>query len=234
MQFRTVSQHLIKPPIDGKLVVKLSVPLQDMKGIDSFYAITEVERNKYLTMNVDTSLVFQYKDNTSYDPNKTIKVGLKDIFKLKRWMNEYYTRVLTRSDLFTYYKSGNITCNARRDDTKTLSLIGGGFISLEPSVIVDEHNSIYPGVNLMLNMTDYKVNVTIDEFELLMYVINGIDLNRDGMNLIVARLLMEERSNRINRSTNINQTEISKYETPKEVVQDNRVISNKPKSIFDL
>lgn len=251
MNFKSVSQNLI-PPTD-KMSVKLKVDLTNSKtNQDSFYNIFQSQTGNYLTFNINAAIVIQYKTiASSYDVSNSIRITDESMFKVVKSMNEFYKKLL-RKDLFTYYKSGSITCEARRDDKKTISLKTGGFVELEPGVIVDENtNEALPGVFMYINVKENKIDLSIDEFEALLYRLTKVDIVKDGFNLVLGKLLLEDRleKNRghINKNVDNNVSKTPLYSTTNmnifakkepttssEVVMGGKPVSNTPKSLDDI
>lgn len=243
MQFKTVSQHLLRPM--DKLVLKLSVSLVNGRtNQDGYYNIYEQPNANYLTFNLDAAVIFQYKVAGTYDPNQIVRVTDETLYQVNKALQEFYKKLL-RPDLFSYYKSGAITCNPRRDDTKTISLKTGGFMELEPGVIADAAtNSVLPGVFLYLNEKNNKIELSIDEFEAIMYKLSKLDINGYGMQLVLASELFSDKMAKNSyggtykatqkpSTPNIFQKRISQPSV--EEVIDNRVKqSTQPSSIDDL
>ena len=238
MEFKSISQPLIKP-IDGKLTIKLTVPLQDSKGIDTFYNVVESSMGKFLSMYVDTLLIFQYKSPGVYDPNQVVKIDNMNMKPVIDWLSNYYDEVLNNPNTFSYErKNGSAYYVPNPKHRRGLELTNGNKMTLEPVVIADEKNEtiVYPGVRLYLNIDDNYVDITVQEYEMILYIINRVDLYRDGLNLINTRLLIDERITRSNfrNKARISQPEIEQFAQPKEMVEDNRPKPKKINSLFDI
>lgn len=193
MKIKSVSQMIFKQT-DSKLLIKLTSTVLDGADDINYYNLYETDRYDYLSININAYITVQYKvESMAYDRNQTVRIIDSDLYQLNKKLLDFYKR-LTRSDMFTYYKSGIITCNNRRDDTITISLKSGGFLELEPGVIIDKNtNSALPGVYLYVNMKDQKAEISIDEFEFLMYKFSRLDINAEGMKLIMMKLLLEDK-----------------------------------------
>lgn len=247
MKIRSVSQSLFKQ-LESKLSIKISVNLMDGFDKDSFYNLFETSGGSYLTMNINPTIVFQYKTNGPYDKSQMVRITELDMVVLIKSLKEFYAK-LSRPNMFTYYKSGNITCEARRDDIVTISFRSGGFIELEPGVISDSDGKPLPGVYLYINMKNHKTEISFDEFEYILYVFNKLDLRTEAQNLVIQRLLLEERLLNTKKDTPSNtgtsrQTssygtrsifqKIEDYEPMPEISIDNRRISQQPRSLDDI
>lgn len=257
MKIRSVSELLLKP-INDKLTIKLKVDLTDSrKDVDSFYSIFESSGASYLTFFPNAYITFQYKTVGAYDPNQIIKIYESDIFQVIREFKKFYQKLL-RPDLFIYYKSGAITCEPRRDDVVTVAIKTGGYIQLEPAVIADNRtNQPLPGVRLSLNIKENLTELSIDEYEMIMYKLSTININSEGMNLINSYMLLESRIER-NRYGDRNNNQLigkvmnDKPRQPKinifqrkeeldklkeeqdEIVIDTRVVNNTPTSLNEV
>ena len=225
MKIKSVSQTIFKQT-DSKLVIKLSSVVLDGMDEISYYNLYETDRYDYLSVNVNSYITIQYKaESLAYDRNQTVRITDNDLYQFNKKLMDFYKK-LTRSDMFTYYKSGTITCNSRRDDVITISLKSGGFLELEPGVIVDKNtNSALPGVYLYINMKDQKAEISIDEFEYLLYKFSRIDINSEGLKLIMMKLLLEDKLTPTKSRVLDNDTQITSDPI--------RRSQNKPVSIFD-
>ena len=190
MKIKSVSQNLFRQ-FDSKLSVKLVVPLIGANNVDGFYSIYESDKGNYLTLSITPYIVFQYKNKGPFDKSQTVRIGEMDMLDLIRGLG-IFEKKLNRADLFTYYKSGDITCEPRRDDTITISFKSGDFLKFEPGVILNTDGSPLPGVYLYLNMDENKTELSLDEFDFLYYKISRMDLNAQGLQLIQTRLAMEQ------------------------------------------
>lgn len=193
MKIKSVSQTLFKQT-DSKLTIKITTNVLDGMDETTYYNLYETDRYDYLSININSYINIQYKaESLAYDRNQTVRITDNDLYQLNKKLMEFYKK-LTRSDMFTYYKSGIITCNSRRDDIMTISLKSGGFLELEPGVILDKNtNTALPGVYLYINMKDQKAEISIDEFEFLLYKFSRIDINSEGIKLITLKLLLEDK-----------------------------------------
>lgn len=240
MQIKSVSMPLLRQM--DKLVMKLTVNLMDTKNMDSFYNLFETARGSYLTLNIDASIVFQYKDalSTTYDPSHTIRITDEVIYQVNKSFQSFYKKLM-RQDLFSYYSNGAITCNPRRSDKETISLKTGGFIELEPGVIADTNtNQALPGVFFYINKKENKCDISIDEFENIMYKLTKIDPSKDGLDLVIGRMLIEQRleKNSVRNTNYVKDTPKTnifqkKDEQLVELVEDRR-LKSPPTSLEDL
>lgn len=234
------------------LVVKLSVTLLDSKNSNTVYSIYETNIYDYITVNLVAYITIQYKPNLvdgsqQWDPSRTIRVNEMSMFTLLRGLKEFYSKY-QREDLFTYYKSGMIECNATPEDKVTITLINNQFIELIPDVLVDNNNLVLPGVIMNLNNTDNKVKLSSDEYEAFMYKMNQTNIQAEALNLVTMSMIMEKDGKPVNptisttnqpqqketvyRGVNIFQ---KKEEAMKvDSVQDKRIQVETPSSLDDL
>lgn len=189
MAIKTIS-YILLPPTE-KLKIKLTVSLLDGFNKDTFYSLFETQGYDYLTLNLACSVVFQYR-STTWDKSQQVHINDSNIFMFNRKMNEFYSR-LTRQGLFTYFKNGNISCHPVKDDIITITLKGGEYLELEPGVIFDTNKEPLPGVYMSINVSDHKVDLSIDEFEAILYKFARIDIGSLGLQVLQTKLLMDER-----------------------------------------
>lgn len=241
MAIRTIS-YVLLPPTD-KLKIKLSVSLLDGFNKDSFYSLFETQGYDYLTLNILSNVVFQYKSEV-WDRNQQLHINDSNIFMFNRKLNEFYTR-LTRQGLFSYFKNGNITCHPVKEDIVTIALKGGEYLELEPGVIFDTNKEPLPGVYMSINVSENRVDLSIDEFEAILYKFAKIDIGTLGLQVLQTKLLLEDKLKELKHSPsgydrvapkpNIFQAlEEEKIENVEEII-DRRVPKIEPvKDIFDL
>ena len=244
MKIKSVSQNLFRQ-LDSKLSVKLVVPLIGSNNMDGFYSIYESEKGNYLTLSITPYIVFQYKTKAPFDKNQTVRIGEMDMLDLIGGL-KLFKQKLNRADLFTYYKSGDITCDPRRDDIITISFKSGDFMKFEPGVILNIDGSPLPGIYMYLNLDENKTELSLDEFDFLCYKISRIDLNADGLQLVQTRLAMEQyleqnkktvsggSSVNNNPARNIYQKSIYQKQVNENPVDNRRVNYQSPSSLDDL
>lgn len=170
------------------LLVKLSVTLLDSKEANAVYSIYETDMYDYITVNLIAYIVIQYKPklntDTRWDASKSVRVNEMSIFTLIRGLKEFYSRY-QRPDLFTYYKSGLIECNATDEDKVVISLVNNQFIELTPDVILDPVSNIaLPGVIMKLNNTDNLIKLSSDEFEAFMFRMMNTNIQAESLQLV--------------------------------------------------
>ena len=244
MKIKSVSQNLFRQ-FESKLSVKLVVPLIGMNNVDGFYSIFESDKGNYLTLSITPYLIFQYKTKSPYDKSQTVKIGEMDMLQLMTGLKLFHQK-LRRADLYTYYTSGNITCEPRRDDTVTISFKSGDFLKFEPGVVTNPDGTPLPGVFMYLNLDQNKTELSLDEFEFLIYKISRIDLNEDGIRLVQMKLLMDPYLNQAKQTnsegsstnntqtTNIYQKSIYQKTVNENPIDNRRVNYQKPTSLDDL
>lgn len=236
---KAVSLILLKPT--EKLTIKLSVNLLDGFSKESFYYIYEQERYDYLTVNIAANVLLQFKPPTGvpWDRSHTVHVNDNNIFQVNRFFQDFY-KVMTRPNLFSYGKA--ISCNATKEDIRAIALRGGEFMELEPSVIFDTNGTELPGLILRLNMRDNKIELSIDEYEAIMYKLSRLDIMSDAIKLLSLRISMEDRIQNSKKMTNPSYEPTApagnvfqqKIESKPEVVIDSRLTNCGIGSIDDL
>lgn len=237
---KSASVTLLKPT--EKLIIKLSVNLLDGLNKESFYSIYETEMYDYLTMNMAANVIFQFKppQGIPWDRSHSVHVNDGNIYQVNKFFQDFY-RIMNRPGLFTY-GTNSISCNSTNEDVRAIALKGSEFMELEPSVIYDTNGTALPGVNLRLNIKDNKVELSIDEFEAIMYKLSKIDITSDAMKLLILRIVMEERIENTKKMPNPSYTSRppvgnvfqQKVEPKEEVVVDNRSVMGGITSLDDL
>lgn len=235
------------------LLVKLSVTLLDGKDTNAIYSIYETDIYDYITVNLMAYVVIQYKpkfDVIGWDVSRSIRVNEMSIFTLIRGLKDFYS-IYQKEDLFTYYKSGSIECNATENDTVSIALFNNQFIELKPSTIIDPvTNEVLPGIIMNINNSDNKVQLSSDEFEAFMYRMSQINIQSEAMNLVMMSMLMEKdgkpmvsmndpksENNRVKDYVNTNKINIfqrKEINMNNESVTDKRILVNTPKTLDEL
>lgn len=224
------------------LQIKLSVRLQDMGQVDSYYSIYTKDELNYLTFNSSSTVVIQIKDpNTLWDMSKSVHVNDINIVRFNRGLLQLQQR-LSNPNLFRYYKrDGGIEYCGTKEDRITIQLGKNEFLELEPGVIFISNDNCIPGVYVRLNKKANEVGISIDEFEAIARKFSRVDIGTEGLHLIIARLQLENRLQHVLPEVPKQKPKASIYEgknqTRQEYVKDNRVNYQKttePKSLFDL
>ena len=192
MAIKSASLILLKPT--DKLTVKLSVGLLDGFGKDSFYSIYDSGNGDYLTLNMASNIIIQYKPSGDipYHPNQIIHINDTNIYRFNRILQDFY-KIIIKPDMFTYYNNGTIKCNNTDNDKVSHMLRGNEFIEFEPSVVYDNKDHPFPGVLMRINEKSNQVDLSIDEFESLMYKFSQINITELSLQLINSRLLLEDK-----------------------------------------
>ena len=207
-----------------------------MDNRDSYYNIYESDAGlSYLTLNPACYVVFQYKEpGGTWDRSQTIHINDETIYQFNKGWQRFY-RTLTRPDMFSYGKDGNISCNGTKKDKEVIQLRNGEIMELEPAVIFDKTTPL-PGVNIYINHSENKADLSIDEYEAVMYKFSRIDIGSQGMQLIITRLLLDKQLAETksetdpgfrNKQPTMNIFQRKENSQVQEMVEDNRVVTQK-------
>ena len=195
MKLKSVSQTIFRQP-ESKLSVKLTANVLDGCDDVSYYQLYQADQYDYLSVTINAFVVMQYKpeERIPYLREHTVRITDLDLYQFNKQFQEFYNTRLSRVDMFTYFKSGDVTCNKKRNDTMSISFKSGGHIELEPSVIIDKNRqTAIPGATICINMTDYKTEVSLDEYEYLMWKFAKMDIQKEARELIMMKLLLEDK-----------------------------------------
>lgn len=225
------------------MVVKLTVSLLSQDGTDNFYSVYEPGPEAYLMLNPTYYVVFQYKEvGGVWDRSQSMHISEENHYYFTLGLQRFY-KTLTRQDMFSYTRD-NVTCHAKKEDKELIQLRNGELMELEPAVIFDNNNPL-PGVNVYINHSKNKADLSIDEFESIMYRFMKLDMGAMALQMINTRLLLETRLGGSSKTdepvyrkskpqANIFQKAIDSGKRKPDVVADNRVQGNTPKSLNDL
>lgn len=182
---QTISSPLCDPiPFNDPL---LKITLNVTLNKDGNYAFSKYsnERGDFITVNVNPRIVFRYivKD-APWDSHHQIIINQKNIFQLRLAFKKFY-QLFQRDDLYRYDYNGRITELVMDDsDILVIPLPMGQLMRLEPTVITDSKNKIYPGVMMTINREENQVPITIDEFEAIYELVQSINIYQSGMTLL--------------------------------------------------
>ena len=219
---QTISSLLCEPIPFHDPILKVTLNVTVSK--DGNYAFSKFsnEKGDFITVNVHPRIVFRYivKD-APWDNHHQIVITQRNIFSLRLAFKKFYQN-FQRDDLYRYDDNGRVTELVSDDrDVLVIPLTMGQLMRLEPTVITDTKNKIYPGVMMTLNKEENQVPLTIDEFESIYELISSINIYQAGMTLLQTYIGM--------RKTPVETTMESMQE--REVPKTNKYRSTK--SMFD-
>ena len=194
---RNISNVLLKPT--DELVIKLSVRITDRNNNDIYYTSFKIGSSQYDTIDLKKSIILQYIPpmingrKKTYDKSRYIHIDETNIFTLIELLHSFYDVLKSKETIFKYYDSGYIEYCYDKENIMKRSLKRGESIELEPTVITEETSSIcIPGITMRLNKKDNALNLSIDEFESVLYLFNKINLSTEAMLLLLAHNLVIE------------------------------------------
>ena len=219
---QTISSLLCEPIPFNDPILKITLNVTVSK--DGNYAFSKFsnEKGDFITVNVHPRIVFRYivKD-AQWDTHHQIVITQRNIFSLRLAFRKFY-KTFQREDLYRYDDYGRVTeIVSDNNDILIIPLTMGQLMRLEPTVITDTKNRIYPGVLMTINKEENQVPLTIDEFESIYELIQSINIYQAGMTLLQTYIGM--------RKTPVEET-MKSYEE-REVPKTNKYRSNK--SLFD-
>lgn len=182
---QTISSPLCDPiPFNDPI---LKVTLNVTLNRDGNYAFSKYsnEKGDFITVNVNPRIVFRYivKD-APWDNHHQIVITQRNIFSLRLGFKKFY-QLFQRENLYRYDQNGRIVEIVSDDrDRLIIPLTMGQLMRLEPTVITDNKNRIYPGVMMTINKEENQVPLTIDEFESIYELIQSINIYQSGMTLL--------------------------------------------------
>lgn len=221
---QTISSLLIEPiPFNDPL---LKVTLNVTVSKDGKYAFSKFsnEKGDFITVNVHPRIVFRYivKD-APWDNHHQIVITQRNIFSLRLAFKKFYQN-FQREDLYRYDDHGRVSeLVSDERDVLIIPLTMGQLMRLEPTVITDRKNNIYPGVMMTLNREENQIPLTIDEFESIYELVSSINIYQSGMTLLQTYIGM--------RKTPVESTmeSMQEREVPKtKVYQTNKSMFDRP------
>lgn len=220
---QTISSPLCDPIPFYKPILKVNLTITINK--DGNYAFSKYsnEKGDFITVNINPRVIFRYiSEDGQWESNHQIIVNQRNIFNLRLGFKKFYQN-FQKDDIFKYDEFGRLTeLLATATDALVIPLNTGQLMRLEPTVITDEKNKIYPGVLMVINKESNRVPLTVDEFEMIYDTIININIHQSGLTLL---------------QTYIGMTKVS-VETTMDTLQGrNAPKTNKPqssKSLYDL
>lgn len=245
---QTISSPLCDPiPFNDPI---LKITLNVTLNRDGNYAFSKYsnEKGDFITVNVNPRVVFRYiiKD-APWDNHHQIIINQRNIFSLRLGFKKFY-QLFQRENLYRYDQNGRVVEIVSDDrDILVIPLNMGQLMRLEPTVITDSRNRIYPGVMMTLNKEENQVPLTIDEFESIYEMIQSINIYQSGMTLlqtyigmskIPVEMTMERMQQKESPKTNNNRYRGTKSlfskENDNEGIVSGTIIPKKPTSLDEL
>lgn len=163
----------------NNLVVKISININN----DTFksYKETEYAGNLYMTLNLYPTISIEvYKDKNDdviYDKTTFFPIGQGNIGSVVKTMKKVLKNIYNE-DIFAIQNNKIIVYKdmaTKYSERITIPKLGYTML-IRPSVVYDENETSYEGVNIYINKTDNITMLSIDEFENLVYTLDKIDM----------------------------------------------------------
>lgn len=245
---QTISSPLCDPiPFNDPI---LKVTLNVTLNRDGNYAFSKYsnEKGDFITVNVNPRIVFRYivKD-TPWDSRHQIVITQRNIFSLRLGFKKFY-QLFQRENLYRYDRNGMVAeLVSDNRDVLIIPLNLGQLMRLEPTVITDSKNRIYPGVMMTLNREENQVPLTIDEFESIYELIQSINIYQSGMTLLQTYIgmskvpiettmerMQQKESPKTGKSYRGTKSLFSREETDNDGTVSGTIMPKKPSSLDDL
>lgn len=186
----SISSNLFNPT--EKLKIQLSVGLNN----DEYKNLVNVYENAkgiYISFNPNIVIKMTFNSpNKKWEKTDVIYINERNIYMLVAGLHEFYEKLMT-SDRFIYNDKGYVVEINSKDSCQNVSLTKGQMIQLEPAILYDKQGYSLPGVMLRVNMKSNEVDLSIDEFESMMYMFDHIRIHQEGMLVLQTYLLMRKK-----------------------------------------
>lgn len=161
----------------GKLAIKLHLKLTNEKG-ESVHCEYEYKSNTYLRLDTYAFLTIDIMEHGEWDPSKSIMItpiNLPSVIScMKTIIHDIYNE-----KIFAVKKSGEIVIYSDLADkfTQHVPLLNSqSALVIKPAVVYDENEVSYEGVYMCINKIDNIIDLPIQLFESIVYILERIDL----------------------------------------------------------
>lgn len=178
---------LLPSPME-KLKVQVSVGLSDARGETNYCSMYTTGEFAYLNVKPIIQLTIKYFEPTRrWNRLDHVFIAQRDMAALKADFKEFYDNMLNHEDdIFTYNDSGYISSISNSNVYTRIIRVGKKqAMRLEPiALYATENGKPIPGVSIEINHRDNRVEMSINEFEMLNDIIQTIQLRQEGMILL--------------------------------------------------
>lgn len=162
----------------SNMILKLNVKIKNDNG--TFHNEFAYGDKKYININVSSYLTLEIpktEDNKEFDPSKSFMIGLGNIGNVVKRMKKVLNNIY-KEDIFAIQNNKIIAYDDMvKKYTEQINIPRlGQALLIRPSVIYDENETTYEGVNIYINKSYNVVSLSIDEFENFVYILENIDL----------------------------------------------------------
>lgn len=161
------------------MILKISININNENY--KAYRETEYMGNLYVTMNLNPMLSLEMvkgkNEDTVFDRSNFFPIGQGNIGSIIKTMKKMLKSIYTQ-DIFAIQNNAVIMYeDMSRKFMERISIPRSGYqMILKPTVVYDDNDTSYEGVNIYLNKTDNVISLSIEEFENLVYTLEKIDL----------------------------------------------------------
>lgn len=198
----TISSDILNPT--EKLRIQLSVGLNnnEYKNLISVY---ENAKGVYISINPNIVLKLSYipPQKKEWDIKQVIYINDRNIYMLNDGLSRFYKKLMV-PDRFIYDDKGYVAeiNGDNGHECETIGLTKGQVLQVEPSILYDKKGYPLPGVMMRINMKSNEVDLSIDEFESMMRLLQSIQIRQEGMLILQTYLLMRKHPMEIQTQSN--------------------------------
>lgn len=230
---QTITSPLCDPIMTGDKSLKINLNITINR--DGKYAFSKLsnESGDFITVDVSPRIIMRYYETKqTWSGTQQIVINQRNIFGLQLGLKRFYNN-FQRDNLYKYDNDGRITeLLSTNRDTIVIQLIKDQVLRLSPSIVEDNRGRIYPGVNLTLNREENNIDITVDEFEMVMSALVNANVYQLGMLLLQTYIGMTKRSIEDDMNSNdkrkVPKTNTIKYSTSGSMFENRESVSGAP------
>lgn len=181
MSIDKISRTLVSFP-SARLRVRVHVRLstkRDNGDIVSYHQEYKFGGNEYLSIDTFPILTLEMtkSDDSEWSADKNVMLSQKNLFSVIQAFKKVL-KAIYKEDIFAYNDKELIAYKDEVDKytEKVYNLGGNQRMIIRPAVVFNVNDEAFEGVNIFLNNTYNVVNMTIDDFECLIYNLEKVDL----------------------------------------------------------
>lgn len=229
--------RVVFTPVRG-CVLKMNVKLYS-KGRDgkneSYHQQYLYNDRTYLTLNPSAFLTLQLVSD-EWSKDKAILINQHSIFSIINAFNRL-KHAIYHHGIFAVKENQDIVIYADKaeEHKETINHIGNNqFLVAKAAIVYDDNEVSYEGVRLFINNSENTVDLPIDAFEALLYVLTKIDIYEYSQQMLNYYVASQNGAPATPPPSNRGSSFIHKRADPTttESVQSN--LTSKPKTLFDI
>ena len=222
--------------INKSLVVKIHIKLNKINNLtntkETFHKTYNVFGVKGIKIDVLTFLTLEIvADKENWDKTKSLMITPHSIYKILKPLKECRDAIYN-NDIFYISTSKGLSIYADEAEkfTRTTKMNKENqSLFIKPALLFDENETSYEGVYLYLNKIENLVELSIEELDALVYILDKVDM------FVYSQALLNYFVNSktdMPSTDNINQSTKPVLNTPKSYVQSNIFKKEKSESFF--